>query len=395
MNVKHLLFFILLTMSVALAAQVELVTPTPGGGISYVTGDPDLVPELQLQQAGETRYAIDVTTNTAYKYVTYEARLDGNRWDPVPETDDQTGVEVILSQINGIQGANVQDELESIRAALASGGDGWGAQAVNSDATLNGDGTGGSPLSVNQSAINTSQLNNDAGFVTATDQADVVGGAGIDVQQNGTAFTISNTSPDLTVTIVDGGNGNVAVGGTYPNFTINTPNNLDNSPTNEAQTLEGVSSGGTAAIQLSDISGTGGGTVEIVGAGGIVTSLDVDNNVVIDGSNIVGTGGGNNLDEREELTLTEPSADEVQLNLTTTGGTTGNRGTAIVTVGTTNLSVELVGNKITITDTKWTGITAANPADAANQGVPVGKTFITADPNTMGLPAGIQVERKQ
>ncbi|MEH6771834.1 MAG: hypothetical protein V7692_15245, partial [Maribacter arcticus] len=40
-------------------------------------------------------------------------------------------------------------------------------------------------------------------------------------------FAVTNTAPDQTVAIADGGNGNVTVGGTYPNFTIDVPSNTD------------------------------------------------------------------------------------------------------------------------------------------------------------------------
>ncbi|WP_386108881.1 hypothetical protein, partial [Tenacibaculum geojense] len=53
----------------------------------------------------------------------------------------------------------------------------------------------------------------------------VSAGTGISVTQTGQDFQVTNSAPDQTVTIVDGGNGNVTVGGTYPNFTIDVPNN--------------------------------------------------------------------------------------------------------------------------------------------------------------------------
>ncbi|MFD0994023.1 hypothetical protein, partial [Tenacibaculum geojense] len=42
------------------------------------------------------------------------------------------------------------------------------------------------------------------------------------------------SAPDQTVTIADGGNGNVTVGGTYPNFTIDVPNTVENTVTTSA-----------------------------------------------------------------------------------------------------------------------------------------------------------------
>ena len=53
---------------------------------------------------------------------------------------------------------------------LPTGADNWGAQVVQSDASLTGEGTTGSPLSVDPSQINSSEINNDAGFVTENTQ---------------------------------------------------------------------------------------------------------------------------------------------------------------------------------------------------------------------------------
>ncbi|WP_339337693.1 MULTISPECIES: hypothetical protein, partial [unclassified Croceitalea] len=49
-------------------------------------------------------------------------------------------------------------------------------------------------------------------------------GSGITVNQSGEDFEVVNTAPDQTVSLADGGNGNVTIGGTYPNFTIDVPN---------------------------------------------------------------------------------------------------------------------------------------------------------------------------
>ncbi|MEH6762066.1 MAG: hypothetical protein V7687_12950, partial [Maribacter arcticus] len=63
-------------------------------------------------------------------------------------------------------------------------------------------------------------------------------GTGISVSSstpgNNTEYTVTNTAPDQTVAIADGGNGNVTVGGTYPNFTIDVP---DATVDTDAQTI--------------------------------------------------------------------------------------------------------------------------------------------------------------
>ncbi|WP_158657168.1 beta strand repeat-containing protein [Maribacter cobaltidurans] len=65
----------------------------------------------------------------------------------------------------------------------------------------------------------------------------VVAGGDISVSSstvgNNTEYTVTNDAPDQTVTLADGGNGNVTIGGTYPNFTIDVPNNTDDQTASE------------------------------------------------------------------------------------------------------------------------------------------------------------------
>nr|WP_299339837.1 hypothetical protein [Allomuricauda sp.] len=82
----------------------------------------------------------------------------------------------------------------------------------------------------------------------------VSAGAGITVTPSGNDFQVVNAAPDQTVTIADGGAGNVTVGGTYPNFTIDVPNNTDNQNLSIGaagvpnQSVEVAISGGTNAL---------------------------------------------------------------------------------------------------------------------------------------------------
>ncbi|MEP1033900.1 hypothetical protein, partial [Ekhidna sp.] len=61
----------------------------------------------------------------------------------------------------------------------------------------------------------------------------VSAGTGISVNNVGDDFEVTNTAPDQTVALSDGGN--VTITGTYPNFTLAVPTNLDNSTTNEIE----------------------------------------------------------------------------------------------------------------------------------------------------------------
>ncbi len=105
---------------------------------------------------------------------------------------------------------------------------------------------------INQPSIPslTSELTNDSGFITSADDADadatneiqnVTGGVGITVTPSGNDFQIDNASPDQTVTLADGGSGNVTIGGTYPAFTVDVPSldDADADATNEIQNVTG------------------------------------------------------------------------------------------------------------------------------------------------------------
>ncbi|MEO9872633.1 autotransporter outer membrane beta-barrel domain-containing protein [Ekhidna sp.] len=76
---------------------------------------------------------------------------------------------------------------------------------------------------------------NDADSNPTNEDQTVSAGTGISVSQSGDDFEVTNSAPDQTVSLADGGNGNVTIGGTYPNLTIDVPNNLDNSITNEIE----------------------------------------------------------------------------------------------------------------------------------------------------------------
>lgn len=84
-------------------------------------------------------------------------------------------------------------------------------------------------------------------------------GTGLSISETGNVITLTNTSPDQTVSLTGAGITNVT--GTYPNFTI-TSTEVDGSTTNELQTL---SIDGNE-LTLSD----GGGTVPLPGGGGAV-----------------------------------------------------------------------------------------------------------------------------
>lgn len=65
-------------------------------------------------------------------------------------------------------------------------------------------------------------------------------GPGISVLRTDEDFQVSNTAPDLTVTLSDGGGGNVTIGGTYPNFTLDVPDDTDDQNAGEVDLVTPV-----------------------------------------------------------------------------------------------------------------------------------------------------------
>jgi len=92
-----------------------------------------------------------------------------------------------------------QAELDAVSAGS---GDGWGSDVVNTNATLTGDGTSGSPLAVDPSQIATSTLNNDAGFIDTEVDGDITNEAQ-------TLTRIGNNA--LLDAVNSAGGGNIAV----------------------------------------------------------------------------------------------------------------------------------------------------------------------------------------
>ncbi|MEP0985304.1 MAG: hypothetical protein ABJG97_06350, partial [Ekhidna sp.] len=172
--------------------------------------------------------------------------------------------------------------------------------------------TGGNTLDV-------SSLIDDADADPTNEDQTVSAGTGISVNNVGDDFEVTNTAPDQTVALSDGGN--VTITGTYPNFTLAVPNNLDNDPTNEDQT---VSAGtGIAVNNVGDdfeVTNTAPDQTVALSDGGNVTitgtypnfTLAVPNNLDNDPTNedqTVSAGTGisvNNVGDDFEVTNTAP-----------------------------------------------------------------------------------------
>ncbi|MEM9835144.1 MAG: hypothetical protein AAF828_01500 [Bacteroidota bacterium] len=103
-----------------------------------------------------------------------------------------------INAITGLSATNVQGALAELQGDINAAGDGWGAESVVSDASLTGNGTSGTPLSIVQSSINTTQVNNDANFIsTVTSDVTLTGnGAGTPLSVNASQLNTGDLNND-------------------------------------------------------------------------------------------------------------------------------------------------------------------------------------------------------
>lgn len=181
-----------------------------------------------------------------------------------------------------------------------------GANTANITANTTAIGTNTANITTNTTAIGTNTANiavNTTAIAADTDgdptneNQTVSAGTGVNVVQTGQDFQITNTAPDQTVSLADGGSGNLTIAGTYPNFTIDAASldDGDADPTNENQTVSAgtgvnvVQTGqdfqitNTAPDQTVTITDLSGGNIVV---GGTYPALTLDlNGVDIDNLN--------------------------------------------------------------------------------------------------------------
>lgn len=143
-----------------------------------------------------------------------------------------------ITAVAGMSATDVQGAIAELQGDILASGDGWGADVVNSNATLLGDGTSGSPLSVNSASLNTSEFNNDAGFVTTSNDADS--------DPTNELQTLSKSG--LTFTLSDGG-------GSFPDEV----NDADADATNELNIASRPANDNDVTLS------NGGGSFSVIG----------------------------------------------------------------------------------------------------------------------------------
>ena len=219
------------TLTIVNTSPDQTVTITNGGGITVTGTYPnftltaaDQSPTNEIQTisasgAGPTAYNIDLSLSGGSVTLTEGANVDLTR----------VGNNITIAATSGLQ-------------------------------TLNNTST---------ATTHTTTLSNSGGSVQFAE------GTGIGLATTGTALdgivTITNSAPDQTVTITNGGG--ITVTGTYPNFTLTA---ADQSPTNEIQTISASGAGPTSYnIDLSLSGGSvtlaEGANVDLTRSGNTIT----------------------------------------------------------------------------------------------------------------------------
>mgnify|MGYP000272920028 CR=1 FL=1 len=153
-------------------------------------------------------------------------------------------------------------------------------------------------------------------------------GTGISLAGSTSNMTITNTLPDVTVSLT--GAGIVGISGTYPNFTI-TGTEVDGSTTNELQTISVSANTTTLSNSGGSMTIAGGGinSVSTAGTTITVTGTEVDGSVTNEGA----------------LTVAAGTSTTSVINSNTSGST------GVTLTAGTGLSIAESGNVITLANT--------------------------------------------
>jgi len=201
----------------------------------------------------------------------------------------------------------------------------------------------------------------------AGDVNSVAAGTGITVNQTTGAVTVTNSAPDQTVSLTDGGN--MTITGTYPNFILASNDVV----------------GAVSSVQ----SGTG---ITVDQTTGIVTvtNSDPDQTVVLTGGTSISTSG-----TYPSFTITNDSP-----NATHTGDVTGSGALTIAddVISYAKLGTEFTTSAALSTDVDFSTaqvftktLTAAATLTFANTGIGMVKDLVITGDFALTLPAGTTV----
>jgi hypothetical protein len=176
---------------------------------------------------------------------------------------------------------------------------------------------------------------------------------------NGGTITLTNSAPDQTVALTNGGG--VAVSGTYPSFTLTA---TDASLTNEGS-LTVAAGTATTSIINSNTSGSTGVTIEVAGTG--IAISEVGNTITLTGSALTAEVDGSITNEGFTGVTAGGASSSVLQGYNSAGTATGIGTTINVSGGGLSIaeSTSTNGGSITISST---ALTAEVDASVTNEG---------------------------
>lgn len=219
---------------------------------------------------------------------------------------------------------------------------------TNNNQLTNGSGyiTASSTNTLTNKSGNISQWTNDSGYLTAGSVVtSLIAGTGISVNASVGAVTVTNTAPDLTVTLTNGGN--ISISGTYPNFTLTNGITNNNQLTNGAGYIT-ASSTNTLTNKSGNISQWTNDSGYLTAAGA-VTSLTAGTGISLNAS----TGAVTVTNSAPDQTVTLTNGGNISIsgtypNFTLTNGITNNNqltnGAGYITASTTDTLINKSGN---------------------------------------------------
>lgn len=322
--------------------SLKAQTIVGGAGVCHVDQDPDNITAMQTQdERGDCLIAWDNVNQALYVYDAGQTIT--NRWTAVP-LSAVTDTDLRLDNPT-VNGANLEFDVYDVQ----------GTAIVGTESVA---------------------------VIDIAPVQSIVAGTGISVNNVAGAVTVTNDSPDQTVTLGAGSTG-VTIGGVYPAFTVSVD---DQSITNEAQTATvAFPTGSTASFSIGDANGAGGGTMVLVEGTGIDISdnagqVQIANSAPDQTVTLTEAGGTTITGTYPNFTIssaTGDTADEGILGVDAgasfssviTSNTTGANGVTLNVSGPLTIGETVSSNGGAIT------LTALNESQALTHDYDIGNTF--------------------